>query len=56
MPPLLDLDYWNTSVIQLEDVLCLSCMLRLSPKEDKGQKIEPITVSVTKLMEGGRGM
>lgn len=51
-----DCQQWKTSVKKLEDVLCLSCLLHISPSEVKGQTVpEPIPVSVTKLMEGGRG-
>ncbi|XP_021378713.1 rab3 GTPase-activating protein non-catalytic subunit-like isoform X1 [Mizuhopecten yessoensis] len=51
-----DSEQWNTSVKKLEDVLCLSCLLHITQSEVKGQAVpDPIIVSVTKLMEGGRG-
>ncbi|XP_033735108.1 rab3 GTPase-activating protein non-catalytic subunit-like [Pecten maximus] len=51
-----DCQQWNTSVKKLEDVLCLSCLLHIAPSEVKGQAVpESLAVSVTKLMEGGRG-
>ena len=47
-----DLQRWDQLVKQLEDVLSLCSLFGLQRSDDISQ---PIPVSVTKLMEGGRG-
>ncbi|ESO90130.1 hypothetical protein LOTGIDRAFT_218187 [Lottia gigantea] len=54
-----DIEHWNVLVKQLDDVLAINHLLQLqlstNHKQDNKTYLEPITVSVTKLLEGGRG-
>ena len=50
----MDVVEWQLSVKQLDDLLCLNSLLRVTNPVAKGYK-DPITVCVTKIMEGGRG-
>ena len=55
----MDKTQWTLLVKQLEDLLALQCLLRMKPPMEclhkgKGQ-VEPVRVSVKKVMDGGRG-
>ncbi|XP_055956898.1 rab3 GTPase-activating protein non-catalytic subunit [Patella vulgata] len=53
-----DMEHWNVLVKQLDDVLAISHLLQFklpTNQHSNVTKLEPITVSVTKLLEGGRG-
>ncbi|CAH1792515.1 unnamed protein product [Owenia fusiformis] len=52
----MDMTHWNILVKQLEDVLAISALLKLQPKGEPKTKGERISVSVNKLLEGGRGV
>ena len=51
---------WTVLVKQLEDLLALQCLLKLRPANRFAAAMvtgeqEPITVSVKKVLDGGRG-
>ncbi|XP_025103721.1 rab3 GTPase-activating protein non-catalytic subunit-like isoform X2 [Pomacea canaliculata] len=56
-----DLELWDLLVLQLEDTLALNTMLHMNiPASEKdgdigGMPADPIKLSVSKLLEGGRG-
>lgn len=57
-----DLELWDLLVLQLEDTLALNTMLHMNiPASEKdgdigGIPADPIKLSVSKLLEGGRGI
>ena len=56
----MDRTHWTMTVRQLEDLLELQCLLKLKPaSRSPGAiatgEIEPISVSVKKVQDGGRG-
>ena len=56
----MDKTQWTLLVKQLEDLLALQCLLRMKPPTEclrgKGAgQVEPVRVSVKKVMDGGRG-
>ncbi|KAL4238914.1 Rab3 GTPase-activating protein non-catalytic subunit [Mactra antiquata] len=53
---LYDVELWNTLVKQLEDLVCLDMLLKLKPLSSQRLSTEDeITVSVSSLLEGGKG-
>ena len=58
----MDKTQWTLLVKQLEDLLALQCLLKMKPPMEclcvvKGSgPVEPVRVSVKKVMDGGRGI
>ena len=58
----MDKTQWTLLVKQLEDLLALQCLLKMKPPTEclcvvKGSGlVEPVRVSVKKVMDGGRGV
>ena len=56
----MDRTQWTMAVRQLEDLLELQCLLKMKPASRSPSaiatgEIEPISVSVKKVQDGGRG-
>lgn len=53
----LDIELWSTLVRQLEDLICIDSLLRLKPsKIRRVHSSEELTVSISTLLEGGKGL